>query len=41
MTPRQIGNSAEYYVLHDILVQLEKLTKVIGNAITTTTTTTV
>ena len=37
----QIGNSAEYYLLRDILKQLERLTQVIGASITTTTTTTV
>lgn len=39
-TPKQIGHSAEYYLLHDILKQLERLTQVISSAITTTTTTT-
>ena len=37
----QIGQSAEYYVLQDILKQLQRLTQIIGSSITTTTTTTV
>lgn len=35
---RQIGQSAEYDLLWEILKQLERLTEVIGSSITTTTT---
>lgn len=37
---KEIGQSAEYYMLYEILKQLDKLTKVIGASITTSTTTT-
>lgn len=37
---KPIGQSAEYYILYEILKQLEQLTKVIGSSITTSTTTT-
>jgi hypothetical protein len=41
VSSKQSGQSAEYYLLHDILKQLERLTQIIGSSITTTTTTTV
>lgn len=37
---KQTNQTPEYYILYEILKQLDQLTKVIGNSITTTTTTT-